>query len=191
MRSLIPNALSISRIVLAVAIISTSTRLNKWTFLATTAMLVAALITDALDGYLARRWNTASENGYVLDTLGDRAIHLALVLVFLVRYSFHPIFVFLLVFRDIGIYAVRVLSKDWLIKSRVMRPISLLHSVTLRVWIGLFVLRDGVRVFSNVDRLGNWIFQIVQLSLLCASISLAYYGLYRSFTWLIDKPEKQ
>jgi phosphatidylglycerophosphate synthase len=145
------------------------------------------MVTDALDGYLARRWGTTSELGYVLDTMGDRAVHLALILVFLVRYSFHPLFVWLLIFRDIGIYAVRVLSKEWLRKSRQMRRISLLNAMSLRVWLGLFLVRDGFRVFRHSDTLNTYGFKATQMTLLCITIVMSYYGLFRSFSWLIDR----
>ncbi|MDQ3820400.1 MAG: hypothetical protein M3362_22340, partial [Acidobacteriota bacterium] len=132
-------------------------------------------------------WGAASEVGYVLDTMGDRAIHLALVLVFLVRYSFHPIFVWLLIFRDIGIYAVRVLSKEWLRKSRQMRRLSLLYAMSLRVWLGLFIVRDGFRVFWHFDILNTYSFEVTQMTLLCFTLVMSYYSLFRSFSWLIDR----
>jgi len=131
-----------------------------------------------IDGYFAPRWGTVSDRGYVLDTMGDRAVHLALVLVFLVRYAFHPLFVWLLLFRDIGIYAVRVLSKDWLQKSRKMRPVFLFHTTCLRVWLGLFLVRDGFRVFLKSDVLDTFAFEAVQLSLLCVTIIVSYYGCF-------------
>jgi phosphatidylglycerophosphate synthase len=183
----VPNALSISRIVFAALIILISAQLTVRTYLATLFLLITALLTDALDGRLARRWKVTSALGYVLDTMGDRAIQLALVLVFLVRYSFHPLFVWLLIFRDISIYAVRVLSKDWLEKSRRMRSISLFHYIALRVWIGMFIVRDGFRVFTQSDVLGTFAFEVAQLSILCVTICVSYYGLFRSFNWLIDR----
>jgi phosphatidylglycerophosphate synthase len=183
----IPHALSVSRIALAALIVLASTHLNVRTFVATIFMLVLAMATDALDGYLARRWGTTSELGYVLDTMGDRAIHLALVLVFLVRYSFHPVFVWLLIFRDIAIYAVRVMSKDWLRKSREMRPVFLFHTTCLRIWLGLFIVRDGVQVFTRSDRLDTFSFQLMQMILLGVTLIVSYYGLLRSFSWLIDR----
>src|SRR2546423_2454038 len=182
----IPNALSVSRIFLAVLIILTSAHLDVSTYVAYVCMLAVALFTDALDGYLARRWKITSPLGYVLDTMGDRAIQLALVLIFLVRYSFHPLFVWLLIFRDSGIYGVRVLSKDWLRKSRQMRTISLFHYIALRTWIGLFIVRDGFRVFTRSDALGTFAFEITQVTLLCITIAVSYYGLFRSFSWIID-----
>ncbi|HJQ71457.1 MAG TPA: CDP-alcohol phosphatidyltransferase family protein [Blastocatellia bacterium] len=183
----IPNALSVSRIVLAILIILASTRLEIRMYIATVFMLILAVFTDALDGYLARRWGVASKVGYVLDTMGDRAIHLALVLVFLVRYSFHPLFVWLLIFRDIGIYAVRVLCKEWLRESRQMRPVFLFHTTTLRIWLGLFMVRDGLIVFTGSDELDTLFFEAMQMTLLGITIAVSYYGLFRSFSWLIDR----
>lgn len=183
----IPNALSVSRIFLAILIILVSGSLSVGTYLAAVFMITVALLTDALDGYLARRWKVTSALGYVLDAMGDRALQLAMVLIFLVRYSFHPLFVWLLIFRDIGIYAVRVLSKDWLQKSRRMRSISLFHCTALRIWFCLFIVRDGFRVFTHSDVLGTSAFEVTQMSILCITICVSYYGLFRSFNWLIDR----
>ena len=187
MHKQIPNALSVSRIVLAMFVVLASVKLELRTYVATVCMLALAMITDGLDGYLARRWKVESNLGYVLDTMGDRAVHLALVLVFLVRYSFHPLFVWLLIFRDIGIYAVRVLSRDWLKKSRQMRPVFLFHTMCLRIWLGLYIIRDGFRVFANSDVLNTLAFEAIQITLLCITIIVSYYGLFRSFSWLIDR----
>jgi phosphatidylglycerophosphate synthase len=187
MRRYIPNALSLSRVILAILVIVASIRLDVATYVATLCMLVVAAITDGLDGYLARRWRATSELGYVLDTMGDRAIQLALVLVFLVRYSFHPLFAWLLIFRDIGIYAVRLLADDWFARTKRMRPLILFHTTTLRLWLGLFVLRDGVRVFTHADLLDRPAFEAVQFSLLALTLTLSYYGLFRSGLWLIEK----
>jgi phosphatidylglycerophosphate synthase len=186
----IPNALSVSRIVLAVLVILASTHLGIRTYVATVCMFVLAMVTDALDGYLARRWGITGERGYVMDAMGDRAFHLALILVFLVRYSFHPLFVWLLIFRDIGIYAVRVLSKEWLHKSRQLRWISLFHAMSLRIWLGLFILRDGFRVFKGSDILNTFVFEAAQMMILCTTLVVSYYGLFRSFSWLVDSDHK-
>ena len=151
------------------------------------AVIVAtAMATDALDGYLARRWNTTSEIGYVLDAMGDRALHLALVLIILVRYNFHPIIVWLLIFRDIGIYAVRVLTPTWLAQSRQLRWISVLHATNVRIWLAMFLIRDGVRIFTARDLLDTFVFEFTQTLLISSTIVFAYCGLFRSFRWLVE-----
>ena len=150
-------------------------------------LVTLAMFTDYLDGYLARRWSVASDIGYVLDTLGDRAIHLSLILVVLVRYSINPVIVWLLVFRDIGIYAVRVLSMNWLAKSKKARWMSLIHTTAVRIWLGLFLLRDGIRIYLQQDLLDAVWFETLQLGIVTSSIAFSYYALAKSFDWIIDQ----
>src|SRR5579884_3630442 len=76
MRSNLPNALSAARIPLAVVIVATSEQLTASRYVLLTSIVILAMVTDALDGYFARRWHSTSELGYVLDAMGDRAIHL-------------------------------------------------------------------------------------------------------------------
>ena len=80
MRSRLPNLLSASRVLLALLILAVSRELTAWKYLSIIGMLSLAMMTDSLDGYLARRWKTVSTLGYVLDAMGDRTVHLALVL---------------------------------------------------------------------------------------------------------------
>jgi phosphatidylglycerophosphate synthase len=187
MYRIIPYALSLSRIPLAVLIILFSGQLEFRRYVATVSIFVVAMATDGLDGYLARRWGTYSQVGYVLDGMGDRAIHLALMLVFLVRYSFHPVFIWLIIFRDLAICGVQLVSKEWPAKTKHMRPLFLFHATTLRIWLGLFLLRDGFRVFTGADYLNTLWFRAVQMTLLMVTILVAYYGLVRSFGWLSDQ----
>ena len=123
----------------------------------------------------------------MLDTLGDRAIHLSLTLVVLVRFAINPVIVWLLVFRDIGIYAVRVLSMNWLEKSKKARWMSLLHATAVRVWLSMFLLRDGIRVYVKRDLLDTVLFEAVQLGIITLSIVFSYYALAKSFDWIIDQ----
>jgi cardiolipin synthase (CMP-forming) len=90
---------------MSVVIVAVSAELSVTTFAITLSLVVAAAVSDALDGYLARRWQVCSPIGYVLDAMGDRAVHLALTLAMLARYQFHPIIAWVLIFRDIAIYA--------------------------------------------------------------------------------------
>ncbi|MEA2237240.1 MAG: CDP-diacylglycerol---glycerol-3-phosphate 3-phosphatidyltransferase [Thermoanaerobaculia bacterium] len=186
MRKRIPNILSLSRVVIGVIVLVLSAHLTTARYTAMIALVALAMLTDYLDGHLARRWNVASDVGYVLDTLGDRAIHLSLTLVVLVRYSINPLIVWLLVFRDIGIYAVRVLSMNWLAKSKKARWMSLLHATAVRIWLGLFLVRDGFRVYLKRDLFDRPWFDVVQLLIITLSIAFSYYALARSFDWIID-----
>jgi phosphatidylglycerophosphate synthase len=171
---------------MAVGVLLLSYTLTTTTYLATVGLLICALLTDFLDGRIARHRGAVTELGYVLDTMGDRAIHLAVLLVFLVRYSFSPTVVWLLIFRDICIYAVRLLSRNWFSKSTSARWASKINAAALRLWLGLFVVRDGFRVFTGNDRLEGPTFQASQLLLLSIALITAYYSLLKSLAWLTD-----
>lgn len=187
MRQRIPNLLSLSRVVVAIAVLFLSADVTPTTYSVTIALVAFAMLTDILDGYLARRWNVASDIGYVLDTLGDRAMHLSLTLVVLVRFQVSPILVWLLVFRDIGIYAVRVLSANWVEKSKKARWMSLVHASGVRIWLALFLIRDGVRVYLKHDLLDRAWFTVVHVTIITSCIAFSYYALVRSFSWILDE----
>lgn len=67
-RSQVPNLLSATRIVLMPAVLLTAMGGLKPWFI---GLLVAGLLTDALDGYLARRLHAQSELGRKLDSFAD------------------------------------------------------------------------------------------------------------------------
>ena len=65
------NALSASRLVLTPLVAFAVVTGRYWTAL---VLCLAGGITDALDGYLARRWNAMSNLGANLDAIGDKAL---------------------------------------------------------------------------------------------------------------------
>lgn len=67
-RQRIPNAISSLRIVLAAALVPATFAGRRSLFL---GLLVGALATDAVDGFLARRLDATSEFGKRLDSWGD------------------------------------------------------------------------------------------------------------------------
>ncbi|MCB1634823.1 MAG: CDP-alcohol phosphatidyltransferase family protein [Xanthomonadales bacterium] len=70
----LPNALSLARIL---AVLPLAWCLQQGRFLPAAALFVAAALTDALDGYLARRFGWQSAIGGVLDPLADKLLMLA------------------------------------------------------------------------------------------------------------------
>jgi phosphatidylglycerophosphate synthase len=170
--------------VLALPILIAATDLDVQMFVFVVSVAVTAIITDWADGYCARRWRTCSELGYVLDAMGDRAIHLSLTLIVLVRYKIPIIFVWLLIFRDILIYAIRLMTIDWLAQSRRLQWISRLHATLLRAWLCSYFARDASRLFLGVDRLDTFAFELAQALLLCTTIAISYWGIAKSLSWL-------
>lgn len=79
-----PNILTACRVVLAIAFfavltpwkygkspLATGTGVDIWLLVAAVIFIVAA-ITDALDGYLARRWNAVTVFGRIMDPFADK-----------------------------------------------------------------------------------------------------------------------
>lgn len=190
MKKYLPNALSIFRIVISPIILLTIVDLNHITFITLLALVVLAVFSDWADGFLARRWQLSSGRGYVLDAMGDRAVHLALILVVFSRYDINPMFIWLLVFRDIAIYGIRLLSAEWLQNSRDLQWISRFHATNIRIWIGSYLLRDGIQIFWHSDYLDNTIFEHLQYGLLIATIILSYWGLALSLNWILGEDKR-
>jgi cardiolipin synthase len=67
----IPNAISLGRL-LAVPVAIWLITSNYWT--AAFWLFVAAGVSDALDGFIAKRFNVATELGHYLDPLADKAL---------------------------------------------------------------------------------------------------------------------
>jgi phosphatidylglycerophosphate synthase len=184
LKASVPNAISAARIAISFLLTILGSQLSVNRYMFSVCLVGVAIVSDILDGHLARRWGVATEVGYVLDAIGDRAMHLALLLMFFQRYTLPVALLWLIVFRDIGIYCVRILSKDWFRKSIGLRWVSLLYAFLLRLWFVTFVVRDGFRVFRGRDVLGTDEFELAQMVVVASAIGVAYYGLYRSLNWL-------
>ncbi len=85
-RKHLPNALTIARLALAAAFIAVLSvyrypDANAWALWAGIVLFVVAALTDALDGYLARRWNAVSVFGRVMDPFADKILVLGAFIV--------------------------------------------------------------------------------------------------------------
>jgi len=77
MLSYIPNALSLARIALTPVLLWCAWQGKTECFL---GLLVVSLLTDALDGWIARKFNLCTPLGARLDSLGDMCTYLAVPL---------------------------------------------------------------------------------------------------------------
>ncbi len=102
----IPNLLTFLRIacVLAILVITVAFPAQGMALL---WIFVAAALTDFLDGYLARKWNAVSPLGTLLDPVADKLL-VAMVLVFLAKYTVAPVFaIALLILRELYVSGLR------------------------------------------------------------------------------------
>jgi len=106
----LPNKLTVSRIVLTfvfMAFLYTSGVLAK--ILALAAFLTASL-TDALDGYIAKRRDQITEFGKLMDPVADKILVLAAMLAFVERGLVPAWMVVLIIFREVAVTGLRVLA---------------------------------------------------------------------------------
>lgn len=80
----VPNALSVLRILLVpVFLMLYLTRLDYWAF----GVLVLSGVTDALDGFIARRYNQITDCGKLLDPISDKLTQVAVVVALATRFD--------------------------------------------------------------------------------------------------------
>jgi CDP-diacylglycerol--glycerol-3-phosphate 3-phosphatidyltransferase len=107
----VANQLTLLRIPMAVAMFAALMRPNPAWHLAALALFCAALATDWIDGYLARRTGTTSSFGKVADPIADKILILG-ALIALARAKLGvPLWgIFLLIARELLIGGLRVLA---------------------------------------------------------------------------------
>jgi cardiolipin synthase (CMP-forming) len=71
MKAVIPNVLSVLRILLAPVLLTVS---SSWRL----PILIFTMVSDFFDGFLARRWGVISKFGTIADPIGDKVIAVAI-----------------------------------------------------------------------------------------------------------------
>jgi len=133
--SLIPNALSGSRILLGLAFPFVPNDWRMW-------VVILAAISDGLDGLAARWLRSESNTGRLLDPIADKVFILMLVGTLLVEGTFDPLWALGLAARDIIVLAgltYTIARRRWSI-GRKMRPSLLGKTTTAAQFAVLLVL---------------------------------------------------
>lgn len=132
----LPNALSLARLgcapAMVWAIVAAEHKAAFWVFL-------AAGISDALDGFLAKRLGLASVLGAYLDPIADKAL-LVTTYVVLAAYGWLPVWlVALVVFRDVvivgGALLVRIVTHALHMQPMMVSKINTVAQIALAVWV--------------------------------------------------------
>jgi phosphatidylglycerophosphate synthase len=89
---------------------------------------------------LARRWKVATNFGYVLDGVADRSAHIALVVALTSRNDLSPVLGYLLIFREILLYAARALFETWWVSNTGFRLRVRLTAVLFKLTVGSLAL---------------------------------------------------
>jgi len=132
----ISNILSVSRIVLmipAVYVLATPSPFHREIAV---LIMLAAVVTDALDGYFARRFNEISDFGKIIDPLADK-VSIGVVVVMLVIFGDIPLwFAVLALTRDAIIFLGGVYIKA---KTGIVLPSTMSGKVTV-AFLALYLI---------------------------------------------------
>ena len=167
----IPNLLSIIRIGLVYPILNNIYLLN---FKVSLIIFIVASITDALDGYLARKLNWQSELGKILDPVADKLLLSGAIFVLWLS-DLIPFYVFfILIARDV-IILLGAAFQMTLTDSKAPYPnfLGKFTTIMLILYIVVKLLVGFLNQESNLVILEIFITSI-------ATISLAVYA----FTWI-------
>jgi phosphatidylglycerophosphate synthase len=134
------NALSLSRIVLALLFVVCFQRRAELLYVSV-ALCVVALATDVLDGYVARRLKVASIHGRLWDSLGDKSFYAAVIIAFNANGFLGELVSWALIVREVALYITRVLFIDKLPKIEEIRPWTNWHGYFMYVTIVLGLAR--------------------------------------------------
>jgi cardiolipin synthase len=137
----IPNLITLGRIILVPIVVWAIT---SGEMLAAFALFLAAGISDAIDGFLAKRFHMSSELGAYLDPLADKALIVSIYVALGIADALPISLVILVVSRDIMIISGFMLS--WLVgKPMPIRPlpVSKVNTVAQIVLAALVLAEHG------------------------------------------------
>jgi phosphatidylglycerophosphate synthase len=109
-------------------------------------LCVAALVTDVLDGHLARRLGVASIHGRLWDSLGDKAFYVAIIIAFSAQGFLGTLVSWALLVREIALYITRVLYIEKLPKIEEIRPWTNWHGYFMYLTIVLGLWRMHIDI---------------------------------------------
>jgi len=113
-------------------------------------LLVIMLLTDVADGALARRWKVTSAFGYVLDGVADRSTNIALIVALTSIGALSPLLAFVLLLRDVVLYATRSLFSKWWTANQAFRGRVRFTAAAFNILVG------GIAGLVCAEKLG-WV----------------------------------
>ena len=143
----IPNVLTIFRILLTPIFILCLFYNYPYARLWALIIFIVASITDAVDGYYARKYNQVTRHGQFLDPLADKILVSSAFISFAILDLVPYWMVALIVFRDLFVTGLRMVMESQgltMITSRIAKT-KTATQITVIIFILLFL---GVQIFS-------------------------------------------
>ena len=176
----IPNLITLGRILLVPVVVWAIIYGELWLAF---VLFLAAGVSDAVDGYLAKRFNMASELGAYLDPLADKTLIVSIYVTLGIAGKIPLWLVILVVSRDIMIIGAIMLS--WLLGSPLkVKPllVSKLNTVAQIVFACVVLASLGFNL-----RADNLIFALIPVVAALTLLSVAAY--VREFVRHMNKAE--
>ena len=145
----IPNMLSISRIPIAAAFLVAFDPGDTRRFWTAMGLLFVAIVTDVLDGRIARSYRLSSRTGYFLDGIGDKVVYAAILMVIFREDRQQNLIPWLLVAREIILYALRAISGGDLVTLARLRSLSLIYALLIRFYFLAFFVNQARVLFPS------------------------------------------
>lgn len=159
----LPNKITLTRICMIPVFVAVfyCGLLSPWCFLASAVVFLAAALTDALDGHIARSRHLVTDLGKFLDPIADKVLVSTAFIVLLTIPTAFTVYPF-------GYYGVIV--------AGVLVALVLARELIVS---GFRMIAAGKNVVLAADKLGKikTVFQDVAIAFLLASMSFMQYGL--------------
>jgi CDP-diacylglycerol---glycerol-3-phosphate 3-phosphatidyltransferase len=163
----IPNLITYGRGVLTLIIISLFFSNLSFRFIAIFILFIIAVLSDRLDGYLARKWQAITDAGRMFDPLFDKILTLSLYF-FLFQIDGLPKLVFILLFlRELLVDGF----KNYFTSKGIVIPV--IKSAKIKTTMVFIML--GLSLLSLIFTNTNWLYFLTYIFGLLA-IFFAYFS---------------
>ena len=165
----IPNILSMFRIVLIIPFVIFFLNRN---YIPATVMIVLSGLSDAFDGFIARKFNQVTDIGKLLDPLADKLTLIAIMICLMILFPIVTPIVVILIIKDLlmMIGASQLLKKN--IKPPAARWYGKISTVMFYLSVGLIVLLKAAFNYEN---------PVLSLILLGATAAMMIFSLIKYF----------
>lgn len=177
---MLPNILTILRILLTPLFILSLFYESPWSKLVALGIFIIASITDAFDGHIARKRDLVSKTGEFLDPLADKLLVVSAFLSFALLGKIPFWMVGLIVFRDLFVTGLRMLFinngislvTSKIAKAKTLTQIGAIVFVLVHLALKTFPLMNASEVTSFIDA-----FNLVWYAVLGTTLFTVYTGL--------------
>ena len=187
MKKYIPNALTTLRLLLVPLFIILIISNEEYSYHYALIVFIFASLTDVLDGKLARKFNVESRFGAFFDPLADKILILTAFVLFLNLEELNeivmPWMVFLILFRDLSVTALRVFIKSRglsMVTSKIAKLKTAFQLISITIILWLLSFYPGYLFDNAIIKLLMFI-----VTLFTVSTGIDYY--YKNLRLILSK----